>query len=252
MASIFKSQSGTSTSTQTSAPWQPQQKYLKRTMSEADRLYQTHNPTYYPGSTVAGFNKDQTRGFDMVRDYGKYGNSSVNAAQKYNNNVLGGKYLNSNPYQDEVFNNVKTNVMPSVNSNFMNAGRYGSGMHGDMLARAMTESYAPIAAQMYEQGLSRMDNAARFAPQLANEQVRRFDAMSQMGGQRQDLAQRETDDAQARHNYYQDLPFNKLAQYRGMIDGNFGGQTTSAVPYNKPSTFSRILGGLSAGLGLLG
>ena len=55
------------------------------------------------------------------------------------------------------------------------------------------------------------------------------------------------DDAVNRWSYNQDLPYNKLAQYVGLIGGNWGGQTTSQQPYTKPGMLSTL-----GGLGMMG
>ena len=48
------------------------------------------------------------------------------------------------------------------------------------------------------------------------------------------------------------LPANKLAQYMQLIQGNYGGSTTSKQPVYQPSLASQIVGGLgtAAGIGL--
>lgn len=198
------------------APWQPQQPYLEHGFSEAQRLYQNHPQKYYPKSTVAPFSADQKAGMAMTR---QIANSDM-----------------TNSFEQGVFNDVQRRVMPSVNSQFMSSGRFGGGLHADTAARAMTESWAPMAAQFMQQGI---DNRYRAAG-----------AMQGIGQQQQGLAQRELDDAVQRWNYYQDLPWNKLRQYQSAIQGNYGG--TSSQDYYKPSTLSQIIGGVLSLGGVLG
>jgi hypothetical protein len=231
-----------------SAPWAEQKPYLIQGMKDAKSLYQQPGPAYYPGSTVAGFSPAQKQAQSLITNRAT-NNPLLNQASGYVSDVFGGKYLNSNPYNDQVFQNVQSKVMPAVNSTFGMAGRYGSGLHADAAARGLTEAYAPYASQQYDQGLQRMDNAVGLANSLQDQQMKDYNALNQVGGQQQNLAQQEIGDAQNRFNYYQDLPYNKLAQYMGLVQGNYGGQTTSTVPYNQPSPFGQILGG---GLGLLG
>jgi hypothetical protein len=131
--------------------------------------------------------------------------------------------------------------MPAVNSQFMGAGRTGSGLHADTLARGLTEAYAPYASQQYQTGIDRMINAGRdYSP---------YETMEGIGKQRQGLAQSELQDSINRYNFAQDLPANKLREYAGFIGGNYGGQSTSTTPYQTPSIWSQIGG---AGLGLAG
>ena len=240
------------TSVNTTTPWTEQIPYYKEGFKAADTLWKAPGPSYYPGNTVAPFSAEQTEAQGWGANRARSGNSVVNNAQGHANNVLNGNYLNSDPYQDSVFQNIRSHVQPAVASQFANSGRYGSGLHADTSTRALTEAYAPYASQQYQQGLDRMDNAAGMSPMFAQQDFANIEALNSIGAQKQQLGQREVDDAATRYAYYQDLPYNKLAQYMGLIGGSLGGTTTSQTPYYQPSTFSQIAGGLLGGLGTLG
>lgn len=235
------------TSTQKQEPWKEQIPFLQYGMNEAARIYNQPGPEYFPNSTVAGFSPQQTQAFQMGTDRATKGNATMGMAENYTQDVLGGKYLNSDPYADDVFQNVQQRIMPGVNSQFSNSGRYGSGLHQGEAIDRMTTAYAPIASQQYQQGLNRMDGAAAMAPTFAANDYRDIGALEAIGGQYQQLGQRELDDQVARWSYYQDLPSNKLGQFINNIGGNYGGTTTSKQP--GPSMFSQIAG---LGTGLLG
>lgn len=239
------------TSSNTSEPWTEQKPYLTEIMGQAKNLYKNNNPSYYSNNTVAGFSPQQEQAFGMAADRATNGNANMKAASVYNTDVLSGKY-STDPYQSQVFQNMQSQIMPAVNSQFSQAGRYGSGAHADTMTRALTESFAPYATQMYQQGLDRMGQAASMAPTFAQNDYTDIAAMADVGQQRQALAQSEIDDAKARYDYSQDLPYNKLSQYLGLVGGNYGGQTTSTTPYQKPSTLGTIGGGLLSLAGLFG
>ncbi|MDP1702579.1 MAG: hypothetical protein Q8L53_16700 [Aestuariivirga sp.] len=238
----------TQTSSSTAEPWKPQQDYIKYGMEQAKDLYTNQTPSYFPQSTVAGFSPEQQQAQQMGTQRATQGNAGMGIAQGYNNDVLGGKYLND-PNEDAMFANIQQRVMPSVNSQFMGSGRSGSGLHADTAARGMTEAWAPYASQMRQYGLGQMDAAANRAPQFAANDYRDIQALGDIGQQKQTLAQNELGDAVNRWNYNQDLPANQLAQYQGFIGGNYGGTTTSSTPYQQPSIWSTIGGGLLGGLG---
>jgi hypothetical protein len=236
-----------------SEPWKEQIPYLKYGMNEAARLYQTAGPQFYPGSTVAPFSAEQNQAFGMGTNRALQGNQSMKQAEGFGQDVMSGKYLNSDPYQDQVFQNIQSKVMPAVNSNFMGSGRYGSGLHGDTMTRALTESYAPYASQQYQQGLDRMGQAASMAPMFAANDYTDLAALESIGQQKQQLGQSELNDAVSRWDYYNQLPYNKLGQFMNNIGGNYGGtvvgSSTVKAPNNQPSMFQQVAGG---GLGLLG
>jgi hypothetical protein len=168
-------------------------------------------------------------------------------AEGYAQDVLGGEYLNSDPYQDDVFQNVQQRIMPNVNSQFSNSGRYGSGLHQGEAIDRMTTAFAPIASQQYQQGLNRMDSAAAMAPVFAANDYRDIGALEAIGGQQQQMGQREVDDQVNRWTYYQNRDMNKLGQFSNIISGNYGGVQTNQQP--GPSMFSQVAG---LGTGLLG
>jgi hypothetical protein len=239
------------TTIQNSEPWSVQSPYLKYGMEEATRLYQSNPPPqYYPGSTIAPFSAEQNQAFNLGSQRALQGNESMKMAEGYGQDVMSGKYLN-NPYQDEVFNNIKSQVMPAVNSNFMDSGRYGSGLHQDTMGRALTEAYAPYASQNYQMGLDRMGQAASMAPMFAANDYTDLGALEAIGQQKQQLAQQEIGDATARWDYYQQLPYNMLGQYQASTGGSYGGSTfgQTQVPSTQPSMFQQVAG---AGIGLLG
>lgn len=241
----------TQTSTQTNDPWSEQKPYLQDVMKQAQTQFNSSGPSYYPKSTVAGFNPQQEQAFSMTANRAMNGNANMNAASGYNKDVINGQYM-QNPNNDAVFRNISSHVTPQVNAQFSQAGRYGSDAHTGTMTQELTNAYAPYAAQQYEQGMQRRDNAAQMAPTFAANDYIDAAALGDVGQQRQDLAQQEIGDAQARWNYNQDLAANKLAQYSGAVGGNWGGTTTSAQPYYKPGLGSKALGGISALAGLFG
>lgn len=95
---------------------------------------------------------------------------TLGAAQNYTQNVLGGQYLNGNPYLDAVLNKTRQNVTNQVNSQYSLGGRYGSGAHVGNLTSEL--SNAENAARMadYNSQMGRMDQAAQTAGQLSGQQ----------------------------------------------------------------------------------
>ena len=190
----------TATTTATAEPWKEQQPYLKEAMSGAQGLYN------------AGFNADQMAGMSGIRSMGSDPNSGYNQSKNYWSGALQG-----GP-NDAVFQNVQSNVLPSVASMFSNAGRYGSGLMADTASRALTEAYSPFAQQQ-------MNSAASALPALEG-----ANAQSLLG--------------------IGAMPQEALNQYLAGITGvgNYAA-TTTETPYYEPNPFMGLLG---AGLGAAG
>ena len=67
-------------------------------------------------------------------------NGAMDTSSAYFNDVLAGKYLDGNPHLQSVLDAANRDVTSGVNSNFESAGRYGSGYHADILARALSDN----------------------------------------------------------------------------------------------------------------
>ena len=245
------SKQSTSTATSTSEPWAGQKPYLEQGFADAKKIYESSGPSYFPGSTVAGFSPEQQQAQNLGAQRALGGNATMDAAENWTQKAIGGAY-SQDPYNSQVFNNIQSKVMPSVNSQFSAAGRYGSGAHADTATRALTESFAPYASQMYQQGVDRQQSAAGMAPTYAQNDYADLAALQDIGQQKQLLGQSEIDDARSRFDYAQDLPYLKLSQFQSAVGGNWGGQTTSATPYYKPSLASQLMGGGLSLAGLFG
>lgn len=96
---------------------------------------------------------------------GKFQSSSPVAGQanNYYSDVLGGKYMNGNPYMGQVISNLNNQVSNDVNSQFALAGRYGSDAHGGALTRELANADGQLMYQNYGDEMSRMGAAAQSA-----------------------------------------------------------------------------------------
>ena len=241
------SKTGKSTSTSSTAPWDVQQPYLEQGFSAADDLFHAPGPAYFPDSTVAGFSPDQITAQDMIRDTAMAGSPVMDAANQFALDTLGGV---NDPYGDSVFANIQSRIMPAINSQWMMKGREGSGLYGDTMGRALTESFAPWASQNWQFGKNLQSDVMKFAPDLRKMDYFDAGALGLVGKEQQDLAQRERDDARARWDYYQNLPYEQLNRYMGTVGGQqWGSQGTQTTPVQKPTGLGEALG---AGLSILG
>lgn len=238
------------TTTSQTEPWADQKPRLTFGFQEARDLYDAPGPTFFPGSTVSPFAAEQQEAQGLAANRARTGNPLMGQAGDYTSRVMGGEFLNAgNPHLANVFSNIQSQVMPAVNSQFSAVGRYGSGAHADTMTRALSQSLAPFFFGNYETERGHMADAARFAPEFAAEDYRDIGMLDLVGMQKQQLAQREIEDAMQRHAFVQDLPQNKLQDYMATIGGAYGGSTTSQQPYFQTPWWQQALGG---GLGLLG
>lgn len=208
-----------------------------------------------------------------------------NSAGSYTQNLLNGQYLNSNPgnssfsqfadgsmmnnpYQtgamdaanDSITRAYQTATAPQTSSAFEGSGRYGSGanqtavsQNQQNLATQLGNTDATLANSMYQtnmgnmltgaQGLSNNYNTAAQqqlagstnAPNVVNSINAAATNLYNTGGNQQALNQQ-----------YINAPWTQLGQFSNLVQGQYGGSTTSSQPYYQNQA-AGALGGAASG-----
>jgi hypothetical protein len=175
---------------------------------------------------------------DMLPEMqGRYmdGNRGVNAAQDYNVDVLGGKYLNQgNPYLDRMVEQTTGNVQNRLGAslNKMGLGPAGTSYQG-LQSSNIGKAELDMRYGDYSSERDRMANAAGQSAGLANAEtagVLPMLATAELGA---------------------GLPMNAASQYASGIGGLLG-DYTNTEKRETPSLASQIGSGLKIGSSLLG
>ena len=271
---------GSSTTVQKADPWSGQQPYLKDIFEEAQKLYQNGGmaPDYYPGQTVADQSKWTQDALQMQADRAQNGSSLIdNAGNAMNNITTGGALANNqglntlnqlsqedNPYVDELYNRANAQAQSAVNGNFSAAGRYGSGAHAAASADAAnnlaSQMYSGLwdkradaaasAGQLYNTGIGQQVVAGQTGQSLANQAYTDAAALSEAGGIMDDYAQQLINADIDRWNYDQNKALQALQNYNNLIQGSYGGTTTTTGQQSGGSTLGNVAGGALTGGGL--
>ena len=275
------SKPATQTTTQTvkSSPWGPQQPYLKEVFGEAQNNY--NNPMqYFPGSTVSSFSPESSIAMNLASNRALTGSPLVQGAQNYNQDVVGGNYLqsnpafgylqntasggmlNNNPYVDAMFDQASSRALGAVSSQFGAAGRYGSGNHmaalGDQMNNLATNIYgqnyanertnqlnaANSLGSMYGQERGLQQQAMGAAPGLADQDYKDIGALASVGQAREGQQQKLINDQIMRQEFGQMEPWQRLALYNSFIQGNYGGTSTGTATGTQQSASNPLLSGL--------
>jgi hypothetical protein len=289
----------TQSQTATKDPWLPSQPFLQQTMGSAAGLYNqglagSYNP--YGGQVLADVHPWQQQGQSAAMGLAQTeptGSANLAGARGYLGNLIGNEGLNAglrtaagqfgnlyseaaaqrNPYLEDILSAQGRRIGDQVNSAMAGRGRYGSGMHTDVMTRALAESADPILAQdyaqrqqqrmqatgalgdIYSQGLQRAGQAAQLVPQLDAARFANADVMSALGQFYSNRSQAQKSADISVYNALQAYPWENLARYNAIIQGTggLGGSTVSntlgQMP-QQPSTMQRALGGAVAGAGL--
>jgi hypothetical protein len=196
---------GKKTSKTKSKPWGPAQPHL---LGAANTIRNTVDGNQGNLEGIAGDIRGQ---LPQLQQMAFGSNPTMNAANSYATDVLGGKYLNSNPHLDGMISATANDVSDRVNSLF---GRGGSSLgtrHAGVLTQELAEAENAMRFNNYGAERQQMGNAAAMAPNLNAAQyagVAPWLAASQTAGQ---------------------LPYSGLSSL-GQIGGLFGGYGSQTQP----------------------
>lgn len=287
----------TQQTTQTKDPWSVAQPYLSNTMANAQALGGTgYLP--YSGPTVAPFdsygftqkainsganqaidqlggsaNLQAARGLSLANMQQEGLNEGLRTAAGQFGDIYSRAQGNENPYLQSIIDTSNRRIGDKIGSSMSGAGRYGSGQHTDVAARAMAEAADPILAQDYQQrqalqmqatgaltdlyggGLDRAFKVAQNTPALDAAQWAPADKLASYGLGVQSQDQANLDAAAKLYNAQQAWPWEQLFRQNAVYGGAgaLGGTAVTTAPgAQQPSTLQKILGGGLAGAGLGG
>lgn len=264
------SSSGSTTSNTVATPWSGQQPYLTNGFQDISSFLTNPDgslntsalPSYYTGQTIATPSTATTGAESMASNLAT--NDTVNnAAQTNLENTINGDYLNSNPYLDATYNQAAGQMVnqfnditnPAIDSTFSGAGRYGSNSWAtDATQQRATEGQqldnlaTDIYGQNYQQGVQNQLTADAAAPAAQAANYTDAGQLAAAGATQDQLNQANINSNISAYNYNSNLPLNTLEDYMSLIQGNYGGTTSTSTPLYSNSLTS----GIGAGLGILG
>lgn len=240
---------GTQTTVQKADPWSGQQPYLTTGFSEAQNRMLDYTPQYYPNSTVVPYSPDTLQAMQQTEDRAKAGSPVTRAEDAQLSSTLNGDYLYGGDGFNAAVKAAMDKAQPGINSQFELAGRYGSGLN----QQANTQAYADAFAGQYNDERTRQMQAMMFAPQAAEADYNDPAKLAAVGAQQESLQQQQLADQVGRWDFGQSVNEQQLQQYMNIIQGNYGGTTTttSPLPPQYRNQSSGFLGGgmLGASIG---
>lgn len=238
--------------------------YVEYGLSEAQKLYQTPGPSYYPGQTYVSPSQTTQLGLQAAQNRAMMGSPLVPAAQAQTLANIQGAYLGGNPFFQGAFTPAAQaaqqsfyDAMGNIASNASRAGRYGSPAMQNLenralgqFSQALTNTAGQLAYQNYEAERARQMAATGAAPQMAQADYQDIQQLLNVGQAQETYQEMALQDAINRFNYQQNLPAAKLQQYLSAAYGSpQGGITTQPVYRN---VGANVLGGAIGGYALSG
>jgi len=253
------------TTTQSSEPWEGQQPHLRNIMSGAQTAFQNAPQQYFPGSSVVGFSPQTEGALGGIEARALAGSPLQQAGQQQALQTVQGDYLNANPFlqgayqaaSQPVIDQWQQQIAPGIDSSFAGAGRLGSGLYAQArntaestLGRNLTDMSSKMAYSNYAQERQNQLNMAQQSGQMAQEDYGDLNKLMAVGAAREGQQQAQLQDQISRFNFEQSQPWDQLARYSGLVQGGYGGTTTSNTPlYSNPGAnfLSGALGGATIG-----
>ena len=247
----------TSTSVVSNNPPAFQQPFIEFGLEEA-RKYYDEPRTFYEGSTVVPFNPLTEEAMTGITDRARAGSDLVTDAQTQIKKTMAGDYLDpaTNPYLTSAMDAATRpmreaftqDTMPAINAAFSSAGRYGSGLQGNMQARAAEDylqSLGDVGSRMsysnYADERDRQAAATTAAPAMAELDYLDFERLGQVGAAEEEMAARELQEDIDRYNFEQEEGRIRLGEYLPQVTGGQYSTQTTAQPLYSDDT-ARLLG----------
>jgi hypothetical protein len=217
--------------------------YVEYGLGEAKRIYQGASPQYYAGQTYVDPSANTLSALTAAGNRAMAGNPLLPAAQQQQQAVIGGQYLNSNPYFNQALAGATQGATQAYNDAIKSAqggtsmaGRYGSGVSADIQNRAantlsntLANKYGELAYQNYNTERGRQEAAAMGAPTLANADYTDINQLLKTGQAQENYANTALQADINRFNYEQNLPSAKLNQYAQYLTSTPQGSTTTST-----------------------
>lgn len=233
---------GTQKTVQKSEPWEGQKPFLSDVYSQAQSLYRQSGPRYYPYSTVAPYDDYRKLADELtvnaatpaalgMMNQGRYGLTTMLGAT----DVLSNPFFHSalNASLSPVVNTYQREILPGITSTAEEIGAYSNTRLPLVRAQAaqdalqsMLNTAAQFGSTAYGQGLQATGQAAGLIPQYMQAAFMPYDIIGKIGATRQAQTQAEINDAVKRFEYYEHLPYAKLAEYANTIGDTSPGGTT--------------------------
>ena len=220
--------------------------YITYGLEEAQDLYKSDGPNYYPGQTYVDPSAQTTSAMGLAEARAMAGSPLIPAAQTQALSTIQGDRLSAgNPYFASMMASAAKPVVSEFNkairdigSRTAASGRYGSGAMGEMesqatenLANALSQRGSELAYQNYATERGRQDQAIGNAGAIAGQDYSDIQQLMNVGKMQEGYHKSALNADISRFEFGQNAPYNKLQSYLSAAYG-------APAPVNQTSTSS--------------
>lgn len=240
--------------------------YLTYGLQQAAGMYQQGGPQYYTGETFVAPSQTTQAGLQALETRALAGSPLTGLAQNQLQGTIGGAYLGGNPFFQGAFapaaqaaQQQYQSTLGDIASKSSLAGRYGSGVMGNLqdrasgqYAQALTNTAGQLAYQNYADERARQQQAIGMAPQMAATDYQDIQNLLQAGQIREGYTGQQLGADIQRFNFLQNQPQQNLQNYMSLVYGNPLGRvgSTTASGAADTSTLQNVLGLAAVGSGV--
>lgn len=145
-------------------------------------------------------------------------------------------------------------ALSQIRDSAMQAGQFGGTRQGlgegiaqSRLQQQVLDTAAGMGNTAYNEGLTAQQRALALLPQTQQAQNAPATTLDSVGQQMQAQQQSAINDAIQKWNYQQQLPQQQLSQFANLINGNYGGSSSTTAPTPRGNPLMSGLGGAAAG-----
>lgn len=233
---------GKSTTTQSASIDPALKPFVQYGLTEAQRLYQTGAPQYFPGQTYVSPSQQTQTALNLAQKRATQGSPLLQSAQQQQLATIQGRGVN--PFLASA---LQAGYAPTVEaaqeatrglqSQASQAGRYGSGAMGQLaerqasaLGRGLGQTLSNLSYQSAEAEAARQAAAIAGAPAMAQADYADIAQLADVGKTQEQYQQMALEDQINRYNYQQNLPQTQLNQFLSQVYGApQGSQATSTT-----------------------
>ena len=210
-------------------------------LQRGQSLYSQPGPAYFPGQTYVGPSGQTTSALSSAEQIARGGNPLVSGALQQQQDVIGGQYLQNNPYFNQALAGASQGATQTYNDAIKAAqggasmaGRYGSGASADIqnraagtLANTLANKYGELAYSNYAGERGMQNQAAQYAPTLSQARYQDANQLLNLGQIGEGYQEKALQGDISRYNYEQNLPYQQLQNYANLIKGTPMGQVST-------------------------
>jgi hypothetical protein len=207
--------------------------YVSYGLTEAQKLYQTDSPEYYGGQTFVSPSQQTQQALTAAQNRAMAGNPLLPAAQRQQQDVIEGRFLQNNPFFDQAMQGASQGATRAYNDAIAKAqgsasmaGRYGSNVSADIqnraastLANTLTNKAGELMFENFANERAIQEAAAGRAPSLAEADYGDINKLLQVGQAQEDYGKTALQADIDRFNFEQNKPYAKLQTFLSSVYG---------------------------------